>query len=53
MAGKLEVSIRSLISHCEELAKDEEQTWRLSRYIKSVDGMRESQLAQFRHSTIN
>lgn len=28
-----------MLTHCEELVKDEEQKWRLSRYIKSLDSM--------------
>lgn len=39
MSAKLELSIRSLLGTCEELVKDEEQRWRLSRYIKSLDTM--------------
>lgn len=39
MAAKLEINIRSLLSTCEELVKDEEQRWRLTRYIKSIDMM--------------
>lgn len=39
MAKKLEVNIRSLITHCEELVKSEDEKWRLIRYIKSLDVM--------------
>lgn len=39
MTTKLEVDVRSLISHCEELAKDDPTCWRLKKYIKSLDTM--------------
>jgi unconventional SNARE in the endoplasmic reticulum protein 1 len=39
MSAKLELNIRSLIGTCEELVKDEEQRWRLNRYLKSLDTM--------------
>lgn len=39
MSAKLEVNIKSLLGTCEELLKDEEQKWRLVRYIKSLDSM--------------
>lgn len=39
MSAKLEINIKSLLGHCEELVKDEEQRWRLCRYIKSLDSM--------------
>lgn len=39
MSAKLEINIKSLLTHCEGLVKDEEQRWRLNRYIKSLDVM--------------
>lgn len=39
MSSKLEVNIRSLISHCEEMAKEDKQDWRLKKFIKSLDTM--------------
>lgn len=39
MSTKLEINIRSLISHCEEMAKDNNKDWRLKKYIKSLDTM--------------
>lgn len=39
MGTRLEVNVRTLISHCEELAKEESNTWRLKKYIKSLDTM--------------
>ncbi|XP_067645523.1 vesicle transport protein USE1 isoform X2 [Eurosta solidaginis] len=39
MATKLNVNIRTLLSNCEELAKDEANYWRLKKFIKSVDTM--------------
>lgn len=39
MSAKLEINIKSLLVHCEELLKDDSQRWRLSRYIKSLDSM--------------
>ncbi|KAG5670973.1 hypothetical protein PVAND_001201 [Polypedilum vanderplanki] len=39
MAAKLEINIRSLLSTCEELVKEEDQKWKLTRYIKSLDLM--------------
>lgn len=39
MTTKLEVHVRSLIAHCEELAKEDPNCWRLKKYIKSLDTM--------------
>ncbi|CAD7004342.1 vesicle transport protein USE1 isoform X2 [Ceratitis capitata] len=39
MATKLNVNIRTLLSNCEELAKDETNYWRLKKFIKSLDTM--------------
>lgn len=36
MSSKLEINIRSLIAHCEELAKEDANSWRLKKYIKSL-----------------
>lgn len=38
MAAKLEVNLASLIVTCEELT-NEEDSWRLTRYIKNLDIM--------------
>uniref|UniRef100_A0A6B2EPN1 Vesicle transport protein USE1 n=1 Tax=Phlebotomus kandelakii TaxID=1109342 RepID=A0A6B2EPN1_9DIPT len=37
MSSKLEINIRSLIAHCEEMAKTDTTDWRLKKYIKSID----------------
>lgn len=37
--AKLEINIKSLLGTCEEIVKDVEQKWRLTRYIKSLDSM--------------
>jgi unconventional SNARE in the endoplasmic reticulum protein 1 len=39
MSAKLELNLRTLLSQCEELVKEEDQRWRLTRYIKSIDSM--------------
>lgn len=39
MTAKLELNIRTLLVQCEELVKEEDQRWRLPRYIKSIDSM--------------
>lgn len=39
MSSKLEINVRSLISHCEELAKEDANSWRLKKYIKSLETM--------------
>lgn len=39
MSTKLNVNIRTLLSNCEELSKDEENYWRLKKFIKSLDTM--------------
>jgi unconventional SNARE in the endoplasmic reticulum protein 1 len=39
MAAKLELNIRSLFGTCNELVDQEDQHWRLTRYIKSLDSM--------------
>lgn len=39
MSSKLEINIRSLIFHCEEMAKEDKQDWRLKKFIKSLDTM--------------
>lgn len=39
MAPKLEMNIRSLIVHCEEIAKEDPKNWLLKKYIKSLDTM--------------
>lgn len=39
MSAKLEINVRSLIAHCEELIDDESQRWRLTKYIKNLDMM--------------
>ncbi|CRL07324.1 CLUMA_CG020303, isoform A [Clunio marinus] len=37
--NKIENNLRSLLRLCEEIIEDEEQKWRLSRYIKKMDIM--------------
>lgn len=39
MASKLEMNIRSLIVHCEEIVKNDATNWLLKKYIKSLDTM--------------
>uniref|UniRef100_A0A0K8TTI2 Vesicle transport protein USE1 n=1 Tax=Tabanus bromius TaxID=304241 RepID=A0A0K8TTI2_TABBR len=39
MVSKLEINIRSLMSNCEELVSEEENFWRLRKYIKSLNTM--------------
>ncbi|XP_037946220.1 vesicle transport protein USE1-like [Teleopsis dalmanni] len=39
MVTKLNVNIRTLLSNCEELSKDENNYWRLRKFIKSLDTM--------------
>lgn len=39
MAAKLENSIRTLLGTCEEIVDDQDQRWRLQKYIKSLDSM--------------
>lgn len=39
MSTKLELHIRSLIAHCEELVKDDTNNWILKKYVKSLDTM--------------
>ncbi|XP_055845923.1 vesicle transport protein USE1 [Episyrphus balteatus] len=39
MVTKLEINLRSLLSTCEELVKDETNFWRLKKFIKSMDVM--------------
>ncbi|XP_068149536.1 vesicle transport protein USE1 [Drosophila tropicalis] len=39
MATKLNVNIRTLLANCEDLAKNEENFWRLQKFIKSLDTM--------------
>ncbi|XP_020816989.1 vesicle transport protein USE1 [Drosophila serrata] len=39
MATKLNVNIRTLLSNCEDLAKSEQNFWRLQKFIKSLDTM--------------
>ncbi|XP_017053179.1 LOW QUALITY PROTEIN: vesicle transport protein USE1 [Drosophila ficusphila] len=39
MATKLNVNIRTLLTNCEDLAKNEENFWRLQKFIKSLDTM--------------
>lgn len=39
MTSKLQLNIRSLIAHCEEMANANSQDWRLKKYIKSLDTM--------------
>ncbi|XP_030385977.1 vesicle transport protein USE1 [Scaptodrosophila lebanonensis] len=39
MATKLNVNIRTLLTNCEELAKSEDNFWRLQKFIKSLDTM--------------
>lgn len=57
MSTKLEINIRSLISHCEEMANDNNKDWRLKKYIKSLDTMilefQEDELVVFNHSLEN
>lgn len=36
---KLEIDVRGLLVHCEELAMNDENDWRLKKYIKSLDTM--------------
>lgn len=37
MGSKLEMDVRGLLAHCEELADSKD--WRLKKYIKSLDTM--------------
>ncbi|GAB0092408.1 Vesicle transport protein USE1 [Sergentomyia squamirostris] len=39
MSSKLEINVRSFITHCEEMAKNDNKDWRLIKYIKSLDIM--------------
>ncbi|KAJ6639286.1 Vesicle transport protein USE1 [Pseudolycoriella hygida] len=39
MSSKLEINIRTLLSHCEVLAKEDGKSWTLRKYIKSLDTM--------------
>lgn len=39
MTSKLETNIRELLSQCETLIKDNNYSWRLKKYIKSLDDM--------------
>lgn len=39
MATKLEINVRTLIVQCEDLAKDDANSWLLKKYIKSLDTM--------------
>lgn len=39
MVSKLEINIRTLLTNCEELAKEESNFWSLKRYIKSLNTM--------------
>lgn len=39
MNSKLEMDVRGLLSHCEELANADNSDWRLKKYIKSLDTM--------------
>lgn len=39
MSTKLEIDVRGLLAHCEELASDDDKDWRLKKYIKSLDTM--------------
>ncbi|KAI8040571.1 vesicle transport protein USE1 [Drosophila gunungcola] len=39
MATKLNVNIRTLLANCEDLAKSEQNFWRLQKFIKSLDTM--------------
>lgn len=37
--NKLEINVRTLLGTCEELLKEDDQKWRLTHYIKSLDLM--------------
>ncbi|XP_059612050.1 vesicle transport protein USE1 [Phlebotomus argentipes] len=37
MSSRSELNLRSLIAHCEEMAKTDSGDWRLKKYIKSID----------------
>lgn len=39
MSTKLEIDVRGLLAHCEELANTDGSDWRLKKYIKSLDTM--------------
>lgn len=39
MSSKLEIDVRGLLLHCEELANEDQKDWRLKKYIKSLDTM--------------
>ncbi|KAL7723665.1 hypothetical protein ACLKA6_012730 [Drosophila palustris] len=39
MATKLNVNIRTLLTNCEDLAKSEDNFWRLQKFLKSLDTM--------------
>lgn len=39
MATKLNVNIRTLLANCEDLAKSEDNFWRLQKFLKSLDTM--------------
>uniref|UniRef100_A0A1Q3FBW1 Vesicle transport protein USE1 n=1 Tax=Culex tarsalis TaxID=7177 RepID=A0A1Q3FBW1_CULTA len=46
MTSKLEINVRSLLKQCEEMTADQ-QDWRLSKYIKSLDTMIQELEEQF------
>lgn len=39
MATKLNVNIRTLLTNCEDLAKSEDNFWRLQKFLKSLSIM--------------
>ena len=39
MGTKLELDVRGLLTHCEELAQEDSKDWRLKKYIKALDTM--------------
>ena len=39
MVTKLNVNIRTLLTNCEDLAKNEDNYWRLKKFIKSLGTM--------------
>lgn len=47
MTSKLEINVRSLLKQCEEMATVDQQDWRLSKYIKSLDTMIQELEEQF------
>lgn len=39
MSTKLEFSFRGLLKHCEDAAEEDNQDWRLKKYVRTLDKM--------------